>query len=133
MKHLVIFLSLMVAVAGTPMIALSETYTCEEGPCIIEAKILKGTNVQLKWSGQGESYDFYRLTSTPHGGGDGSEYILRGHKKGGGTIDLYEPIEWELRLEGCLGDRHEPEDATCTPSSEKVRLDLGRDPTPANE
>jgi len=133
MKQLVISLSLMLAMSGTPTLALAETYTCEEGPCIVEAKILKGTKVQLKWSGQGESYDFYRLTSTPHGGGDGSEYILRGHKKGGGTIDLYEPIEWELRLEGCLGDRHQPDDATCTASSEKVRLDLGRSNSDAND
>jgi hypothetical protein len=122
------------AFVAAPSVSLAETYTCEEGPCIVFAEIVKGTSkVKLQWSGQGETYDFYRLTARAHGGGDGTEYILRGHKKGGGTIDLSEKLDWELRLEGCIGDPKESDDATCTTSSEKVRLDMSRFVPPDDE
>ena len=121
------------AFVAAPSVSLAETYTCEEGPCIVFAEIVKGTSkVKLQWSGQGETYDFYRLTARAHGGGDGTEYILRGHKKGGGTIDLSEKLDWELRSRAAWATQ-EPEDATCTTSSEKVRLDMSRFVPPDDE
>ncbi len=128
MPHVTSRLTLCLATAICGLLAVpasADTYTCDDsGPCIVEAKRMEGTKVFLRWSGQGTSYDFYRITAEPHGGGQEWEYVVRGKKSGGGPIDLHEINEYEITVEGCTGSRQEPEDAVCVPSSEKVRMNL---------
>ncbi len=99
--------------------AHADDYTCDSGPCIVKADRVGKYKVKLVWSGQGTSFDFYKLSVTPHGGGDGREIKLRGGGKGKTTINLMHEGDYELVLFGC--EKGQPD---CERSSEKVRINL---------
>jgi hypothetical protein len=110
-------LALVPAFAILP--AHADDFTCDSGPCIVKADRAGGYKVKIVWSGQGTSYDFYKLTVTPHGGGNRTELKLKGGEDGKATINLKHQGDYELVLFGCEKDQPE-----CERSSEKVRMNL---------
>ena len=109
---------------GIPPV-LADVYTCDdEGPCIVDATDLGNYKVALKWSGQGTPYDFFKIIVGLHGGGDPIEYPVKGRNGGKGRFDLIRAGDYEITVSGCYGSRKRPVDASCIPSSEKVRMNL---------
>ena len=112
---------------ATPCVppALADEYTCDdEGPCIIEATDLDDYKVALTWSGQGTRYDFFKIIVGLHGGGAPIEYPLKGRDGGNGRFNLVRAGDYEITVSGCYGSRKRPNEASCIPSSEKVRMNL---------
>jgi hypothetical protein len=105
--------------ALTALPAHADDYTCDSGPCIVKADRYGKYKVKIVWSGQGTSYNHYKLNVTPHGGGDGKDLKLKGGQGGKATINLKHEGDWELVLYGC--DKSEDQ---CERSSEKVRMNL---------
>jgi hypothetical protein len=105
--------------------ALADDYTCDEnGPCIVQASDLGGHRVWLKWSGQSTPYDFYKISVSLHGGGPQKDYGMRGRDGGQGRFNLRDAGDYEITVAGCFGSRKQMADASCTPSSEHVRMNL---------
>ena len=99
--------------------ANADDYTCDSGPCIVKADRVGNYKVRLVWSGQGNSYDYYKLVVQPHGGGDSKEYKLHGGDGGKKTVNLKHEGDYEITLFGCENGQSE-----CERSSEKVRINL---------
>ncbi|MEO9229019.1 MAG: hypothetical protein ABI216_08755 [Devosia sp.] len=115
------------AVVGTlsPLPVLADDYTCEDdGPCIIQADDLGGFQVFLKWSRQGTRYDFFKTIVGQHGAGVRKEYPVKGRNGGAGKFSLMGVGDYEITVAGCFGSRKRPDEASCDPSSEKVRMNL---------
>jgi hypothetical protein len=74
--------------------------------------------------GQGTPYDFFKIIVSLHGGGDPKEYPVKGRNGGKGRFDLVRAGDYEITVAGCYGSRKRPHDASCIPSSEKVRMNL---------
>jgi hypothetical protein len=104
---------------------LADEYTCDDdGPCIVDAEDLGNYKVALQWSGQGTRYDFFKIIVGIHGGGAPLEYPLKGRNGGMGRFNLLRAGDYEITVSGCYGSRKRPADASCIPSSEKVRMNL---------
>jgi hypothetical protein len=123
MKH-ALMLAAIAATAFAAAPASAARYTCgDDKPCITQTNELGKHRVDLTYSGKGTSYTFYKITVRPHGGGTARELTMKGGKQGHARIDLKKKGDYEITLAGCLkkGPKGEP---TCTPSSEKVRVNL---------
>ena len=123
MKYTLI-LGALAAAAISAAPASAARYTCgDDKPCITQANELGKRRVDLTYSGKGTSYSFYKIIVRPHGGGTPREIVMKGGKQGHARIDLKKAGDYEITVAGCLkkGAKGEP---TCTPSSEKVRLNL---------
>lgn len=125
-----IFQSILLAfAAATPLCAaataLADDYTCDDGgPCIIEATDLGNYRVALTWSGQDARYDFFKIIVGLHGGGAPIERPVKGRNGGSANFNLQVAGDYEITVSGCFGSRKRPADASCTPSSETVRMNL---------
>lgn len=120
--------ALAVAAAAVPLGAsalLADEYTCDDdGPCIIEAQDMGNYKVALTWSGQGTRYDFFKIVVGLHGGGEPTAYPVKGRSGGSGTLDVIRAGDYEITVSACFGSRKQPDDASCVPSSETVRINL---------
>jgi hypothetical protein len=112
----------LATIAAAP--ALTDEYICDDdGPCIVAANQAGANSVALRWSGQGTSYDFYRITARPHGGGSSKTFLTGGGQGGKGTFKL-QTGDFEITVAGCTGSKKKPKEADCRASSEHVRMNF---------
>ena len=123
-KSLIVLAGLAAAtLAATP--AFAAKYTCDDTkPCIVQADELGKHRVDLKWTGKGKAYTFFKIIVRTHGGGPVKEIKVPGGKNGHGRFNLGKPGDYEITVAGCNVPHKKGEAPVCNPSSEKVRLNL---------